>query len=329
MKQISVIIPMYNVEQYLEKCIDSVFNQGLKEEEFEVILVDDESPDKSLAVATSLTKDKKNVTIISQKNKGLGGARNTGILYATGEYLLFLDSDDWYLPNVFQNILNIAFENQLDILEFGAQGITPNGLIQYNFRTVSSEILDGITYYNSVRYMHSACNKLYSRDFLASHSLLFSEHIFIEDFEFNTRVFAVAKRVLASDFLVAQFLQSPNSITRNSDFVKREKIVNDLVVVLASAKDTYNDYIFSNETKVHNYFKERLGFVIVNIFYQLLKNKATYCEMKKVKLNLIEQNLFYVDHHVFERKKDLFRKIMIKNFRLFHITQPLMKFILK
>ena len=320
---------MYNVEQYLEKCIDSVFNQGLKEEEFEVILVDDESPDKSLAVATSLTKDKKNVTIISQKNKGLGGARNTGILYATGEYLLFLDSDDWYLPNVFQNILNIAFENQLDILEFGAQGITPNGLIQYNFRTVSSEILDGITYYNSVRYMHSACNKLYSRDFLASHSLLFSEHIFIEDFEFNTRVFAVAKRVLASDFLVAQFLQSPNSITRNSDFVKREKIVNDLVVVLASAKDTYNDYIFSNETKVHNYFKERLGFVIVNIFYQLLKNKATYCEMKKVKLNLIEQNLFYVDHHVFERKKDLFRKIMIKNFRLFHITQPLMKFILK
>ena len=328
MKKLSIIIPMYNVEQYLEKCIDSVYNQGLKEEEFEVILVDDESPDNSLAVATSLTKDKKNATIISQKNKGLGGARNTGILYATGEYLLFLDSDDWYLPNVLQNILNIAFENQLDILEFAAQGITPIGSIQYNSRTVSREILDGITYYNSVRYMHSACNKLYSRDFLASNSLLFSEHIFIEDFEFNTRVFAVAKRVLATDFLVAQFLQSPNSITRNSDFVKREKIVNDLIVVLAKAKDTYNDYIFSTETKVHDFFKERLGFVIVNIFYQLFKNKASYKEMKKIKQDLIKQDLFYVDHYVFDRNKDWFRKIMLNNFWLFRITQFLMKFIL-
>lgn len=329
MKKLSVIIPMYNVEQYLEKCIDSVYNQGLEEEEFEVILVDDESPDNSLGVATILTKDKKNVTIISQKNKGLGGARNTGILCAAGRYVLFLDSDDWYLPNVFQNILNIAFENQLDILEFGAQGITPNGLIQYHSSTVSSEILDGITYYNSVRYMHSACNKLYSREFLVSHNLLFSEHIFIEDFEFNTRVFAVAKRVLATDFLVAQFLQSPNSITRNSDFVKRKKIVKDLIVVLAKAKDTYNDYILSDESKVHNYFKERLGFLNVNIFYQLFKNKATYKEMKKIKQNLIKQNLFYVDHYVFDRNKDWFRKIMIKNFWLFQITQFLMKFILK
>ena len=114
MKQLSVIIPMYNVEQYLEKCIDSVYNQGLKEEEFEVILVDDESPDNSLAVATILTKDKKNVTIISQKNKGLGGARNTGILCAAGRYVLFLDSDDWYLPNVAKNPLDESQKKEFE-----------------------------------------------------------------------------------------------------------------------------------------------------------------------------------------------------------------------
>jgi hypothetical protein len=100
-------------------------------------------------------------------------------------------------------------------------------------------------------------------------------------------------------------------------------------IILAKAKDTYNDYILSDESKVHNYFKERLGFLNVNVFYQLFKNKATYKEMKKIKQNLIKQDLFYVDHYVFDRNKDWFRKIMIKNFWLFQITQFLMKFILK
>jgi glycosyltransferase involved in cell wall biosynthesis len=325
---ISIIIPMYNVAQYLEKCIGSVYNQGLDEREFEVILVDDESPDNSLIVAKNLTIDKGNVTIISQKNKGLGGARNTGILNATGEYLLFLDADDWYLPNVLQSILSIAQEHQLDILEFAAQGITPQGQIQYHCTAKSNTVCEGIAYYNSVRYMYSACNKLYKTDFLKSNSLLFSEHIFIEDFEFNTRTFAIAKRVLATDFLVAQFFLSPNSITRNSDIVKKKKIIKDFKIVLQKTKQTYNNHISANDVLVHHYFKERLGFVIVNLFYQLFKNKATYNHMKKVKQSLIKQDLFYVSHSVFDTNKDWFRKIMLHNFWLFRFTQPIMKLIL-
>lgn len=329
MKQLSVIIPMYNVAQYLEKCIGSVYNQGLDEREFEVILVDDESPDNSLAVATSLTKNKSNVTIISQKNKGLGGARNTGIDNAQGKYVLFLDSDDWYLPNVLQKILDIATINQLDILEFSAQGVGSEGSIQYHSTALSGKVLDGIAYYNTVRYMHSACNKLYKTDFLKSNSLLFSEHIFIEDFEFNTRAFAIAKRVLATDFLVAQFFLSPNSITRNSDSIKKKKIINDLIIVLQKTKQTYDNHITPNDVQVHHYFEERLAFVVVNVFYQLFKNKFTYKEMKKVKQNLIQQDLFYVNHYVFQKNKDWFRKIMLKNFWLFQITQPLMKLVSK
>jgi glycosyltransferase involved in cell wall biosynthesis len=328
MNKISIIIPMYNVAQYLEKCIGSVYNQGLNEDEFEVILVDDESPDNSLEVAKNLTQKRSNVKIISQRNKGLGGARNTGILNATGDYLLFLDSDDWYLPNVLQSILSIAQEHQLDILEFAAQGITPQGQIQYHCTAKSNTVCEGIAYYNSVRYMYSACNKLYKTDFLKSNSLLFSEHIFIEDFEFNTRTFAIAKRVLATDFLVAQFFLSPNSITRNSDIVKKKKIIKDFKIVLQKTKQTYNNHISANDVLVHHYFKERLGFVIVNLFYQLFKNKATYNHMKKVKQSLIKQDLFYVSHSVFDTNKDWFRKIMLHNFWLFRFTQPIMKLIL-
>lgn len=327
MKKLSIIIPMYNVAQYLEKCVGSVYNQGMKEDDFEIILVDDQSLDNSLAVATSLTKDKTNVTIISQENRGLGGARNTGMRHAKGMYFLFLDSDDWCLPNTLENILDIAIKNRLDILEFAAQGITTDNKITYKYGLVSNTILDGIEYYNSVRYMNSACNKLYKKEFLMKKELSFSEGIFVEDFEFNTRVFAKAKRVFATDFFVSQFLQSPNSITRNTNVIKKEKMVNDLITVLQKTKETYQSQIHSDDLQMHNYFKERLGFIVITLFYQLFKNNATYREILKLKLKLIDQELFYIHHPVFQKNKDWFRKTMLKNFWLFKISQPLMSYL--
>ena len=120
MIQLSIIIPMYNVEKYIHKCIHSVVQNNLKRDDFEIIIVDDESPDNSLSIATEIAKEFDNITIISQKNKGLGGARNTGIQNAKGKYVLFLDSDDFYTPNSLETILKIAFDNELEILEFGA-----------------------------------------------------------------------------------------------------------------------------------------------------------------------------------------------------------------
>jgi glycosyltransferase involved in cell wall biosynthesis len=311
--KLSVIIPMYNVAQYLEKCIGSVYNQGLNENELEVVIIDDDSQDNSLIIAKKLTEQKRNVKVISQINKGLGGARNTGIDHATGEYLLFLDSDDWYLPNTLENILNIANEKKLDVLEFAAQGISPAGEISYHKSACANEICGGFEYYNTVRYMNSACNKLYNRYFLINNDLYFSERIYIEDFEFNTRVFSKANRVMATDYLVAQFLQSPNSITRNTDDEKKKKMVNDLVIVLKKTKTTYDDFKFSIDQNIHFYFKERLGFIVTTLFFQILKNKMSIKEMRIRKKELIEQDLFYVDHPIFQKNKDWFRKIILKN----------------
>ena len=127
MIKLSVIIPMYNVEQYIETCIQSVYKQHIDTKEFEVILVDDESPDNSLQVAEKTTASFDNVKIISQRNKGLGGARNTGIKHAAGKYILFLDSDDWFIENSLEHILAIARKNNTEILEFGAQQINVDG----------------------------------------------------------------------------------------------------------------------------------------------------------------------------------------------------------
>lgn len=316
MKKISIIIPMYNVAQYLEKCISSVYDQGLNEDCFEVIIINDESPDNSLEIATKLTINKKNVKIISQKNKGLGGARNTGIENTTGDYILFLDSDDFYLPNSLSSIINQVNVHEVDILEFGAQGIDINNKIVFSLSISSNgKIYNGVNYYQKIRYSDTACNKMYRRDFLNKNKLRFLEKIYIEDYEFNTRVLVEAEKVIAIPVIVSQFLQSPNSITRNTNNDKKEKMKTDIFNVIKKIATLKNEVGKDKE----GFLNERLSFLTATLFYQLVKNKCSYNEFLKLKLKLIEEGIFFVNYPIHDKKKNLFRIVFLKNFFLFKI----------
>jgi glycosyltransferase involved in cell wall biosynthesis len=322
--KLSVIIPIYNVEKYIEKCIKSLLDNDLGFSEYEIIVVDDESPDNSLNIVKELANQYSNIKIISQKNKGLGGARNTGISNSSGEYLLFLDSDDWYLNNTLKNLISIADKYNLEILEFAAQGITSNGGISFHFfNSTNKNVLSGVAYYNTIRYLNSACNKLYKRNFLVNNNLFFLEKIFIEDFEFNTRVFFKAKRVMATDYLVAQFLQSENSITRNNDISKKEKVINDFIQIIQITNDLYLKEVNSKDRELKLFFEERISFLVTTLFFQLLKYKTSYTYKKKIKKQLEQKGLLFTDIIIYDKNKDLFRKIIIKNFFLFKIVQPI------
>lgn len=304
---------MYNVDKYIEKAICSVYNQGMSEADFEMILVDDESTDSSLDIATKLTQNKSNVKIISQKNKGLGGARNTGLGLSDGEYILFLDSDDFLVPNILNNVIKTAKVNNLDILEFGARGIDKFGQIVYS-RAISSEnkIFNGINYYRKFRYMDSACNKLYNRNFLNSNNLRFVEKIYIEDYEFNTRVFAIAQKVMGISTIVANFLQTENSITRNNHPDKLEKMRKDIIEVIKSIVNQKKD---SNIDK-SSFYNQRLSFLTATLFFQLFKNKVPYKEIVELKSQLEINDIFFINYRIYERKKNYFRVIFLKNFFL-------------
>ncbi len=317
MKKISVIIPMYNVAEYISKCIDSVYNQDLDEEDFELVIIDDASPDESLTIAQEITKKRSNVVIVSQENKGLGGARNTGIHYSSGAYLLFLDSDDWLLPNTLKDLVDLMSRDNLDILEFAAQGVNPQGKIIYHIKNNSDLYLSGYAYYNNVRYMNSACNKLYKRTFLLKEELFFLEKIYIEDFEFNTRCLATAKRIKATDKLISQFLQSDNSITRNADASKKEKMISDIILVIKKTDYLYKNQSDNNEKKV--FYLERLNFLVATLFYQLIKNKASYNEMIELKLRLKADAIYYVNHKIFDVKKNILRITILHNLWLYKI----------
>ena len=114
--KLSVIVPVYNTEEYLKECIDSILNQTL--DLYEVIIVDDGSTDGSLDIINGYVENYSNVHAISQKNCGLGAARNMGLRIAKGEYIYFIDSDDILEKNALEHCYNLAYKNKLDMLIF-------------------------------------------------------------------------------------------------------------------------------------------------------------------------------------------------------------------
>ena len=125
MTKISVIIPVYNVEKYLSKCIESVLEQDFSD--YEIILIDDGSTDTSGKLCDEYAENYSAIKVIHQQNKGLGGARNTGIEAAEGQYLLFVDSDDYIRDNIMTFLYDTAVCNDSDIVAFGMDYVYESG----------------------------------------------------------------------------------------------------------------------------------------------------------------------------------------------------------
>lgn len=123
----SFIVPVYNVEKYLSRCLDSLLTQNYQN--FEIICINDGSPDNSINILQMYQKKHNNIFIINQENKGLGGARNTGLKYASGDYIWFIDSDDWIEPTSLYLLNNyISQEGSKDMILFNAYRTKQKGL---------------------------------------------------------------------------------------------------------------------------------------------------------------------------------------------------------
>ena len=116
MTKLSIIVPVYDVEPYIRACIKSVFKQGLDDNDFELIIVNDGTPDKSMEMITDIIKQHHNIAVIEQVNMGLSVARNNGISKAEGEYILMIDPDDLLIENSLSSLLDIALKTKVDLV---------------------------------------------------------------------------------------------------------------------------------------------------------------------------------------------------------------------
>lgn len=232
----SIVMPVYKVEKSLKMAANSVLNQTFTD--FELILVDDCSPDKSGELCDKIKEKDQRVKVIhKEKNGGLGFARNTGIENCTGEYILFIDSDDWIEAETLSILYKYIKESNADIYAFSiVQDYTDeNGnvikSINVNLKKAyadnSSDIARLAVDMDVQRNFAYAWSKVYKTDFIKANNFLFTEIKLIEDFMFNVEVFQKAEKTVVLEEVLYHYIKPPHVTlvsTYNSAFDSLSKL---------------------------------------------------------------------------------------------------------
>lgn len=235
MIKLSFIVPVYNVAQYVCMCVASLLSQDLPLEQYEIILVDDGSTDSCPKICDEYERMYDNIRVIHQKNAGLSAARNTGIAAAKGEYICFVDSDDYWQHNVLADLIAQMERDNLDVLRFKYQNVNENYEVfnpykrDYRLDNDYSEVpTDGVSFLNS--RMNTQCYAvmfIIKRDLLEG--CLFTEGIFFEDTDWTPRMLARANRVASTATIVYNYLVRIGSISRAVSREKQQKVLDDKI----------------------------------------------------------------------------------------------------
>lgn len=215
MIKISFVVPVYNVEQYLERCLDSILDSSLTEEQYEVIIVNDGSTDNSAVIGQKYCNTYPNISMVTQKNQGLSAARNTGIEHAKGEYLWFPDSDDYFESKMIKEAYDLLMKNHdLDMMITCCNVIEGNSNRRGDFYPQFSgkpmcgrdAVLNG--------YEPSAVwDIIYRTAFIKGNDLRFYYGISHQDVEFNLRMMALSQKVLFTDIVTYNYIKRLGSIS--------------------------------------------------------------------------------------------------------------------
>lgn len=212
-KKVSIVIPVYNVQDYLKRCLESITGQTYKN--LQIILIDDGSTDRSGELCRFFEQQDERILVIQQENQGLSQARNCGIKYAAGDYLMFVDSDDWLAAGVVENAVTIAERENADIVIGNL--VKTDGKKEIRTQVPSKTILsrkEALYELACDRYIKNyACGKLYKKE-------LFQEVYYpagrkFEDIPTTYRLFEKAERIVWTPEIYYYYYQRKNSITQN------------------------------------------------------------------------------------------------------------------
>lgn len=220
-KKITVVVPVYNVEKYLSKCLESILAQNF--DNYEVVIVNDGSTDNSLEIAQKYEKQYPAIIrVISQKNKGLGGARNTGIRNAKGEYILFVDSDDTIKQGMLSNLYYNIKKEDGDIIFFGMEYIDENGKVidtrlQFDDDYSSFTLEEQPFIFSKDSYI---CDKMYKLSLFIENNIFFPENAWYEDLWTEPKLILHTKKMVFTKKIFYEYLQREGSIMHNSNVGK-------------------------------------------------------------------------------------------------------------
>ncbi|MCR5050542.1 MAG: glycosyltransferase [Paludibacteraceae bacterium] len=274
MTKLSIIVPIYGVEQYLRKCVDSLLAQDLPSSEYEIILVDDESPDACPQICEEYAAQRCNISVVHRENGGLSAARNSGIEVAKGAYLMFVDSDDFIEPNVLSMLVEQIERDHLDVLRYKHQYVDANGLPYnpyksdpYGRHNYSAEVTDGISFLNT--RFGTTC---YAWAFVVRRELfedcIFTPGIYFEDTDWTPRMLIKAKRVASTNRVVYNYLLTrQGSITNATNRAKQKKVLNDKMRLVGELHRQAD--VLASQGKEHSWFGRMTADLVISIIGML------------------------------------------------------------
>lgn len=217
-KQLSIIVPVYNVEKYIYKCIDSLYHQGLSDDCFEIIIVNDGTLDTSMKIVSSFVDQHSNIKIINQENQGLSVARNNGLAQAEGDYILFVDSDDFIVDNSLGIILQNALNSSADMLIADYFRLTDEEIERFtpnpNTSICKQSVMNGREAFMNF-FIPSECyiwRTLYRHSFLEKEHLFFIPNMYFEDIPFTTECYLKVEKAVLFPLPFYVYRQHNNSI---------------------------------------------------------------------------------------------------------------------
>lgn len=320
---LTVVIPVYNVEKYLKRCIESILIQEWKN--YDILLVDDGSTDSSPQICDDYAKVYDFISVIHKKNGGLSEARNTGISHAKGDYVYFPDSDDWLEPQTFKELADVLESQEFDIVSFNREFVKgeEDTIVSDPLVTQVYEGKDAFVQMLKHSYITGFANdKIYKKSLFIDNNISFPKGKYYEDLGTNYKLFLSAENVFATNQKYYHYLiDNPDSITQSwneqkfsdmfefykdifySDFVRsrlnQEELqtsqlyyVNGLIHILASL---YKSKLDKKYIDITNQVKQELlkhGVSLSQMKEQPNKLKYIFFRFNVLKLAFSIQNIF-------------------------------------
>lgn len=294
-KTLSFIIPMYNSAKWLEKCLFSILNQDIPEEQMEIICVNDGSPDNSAEVAREIRKKHPSIIVIDQSNQGTSGARNTGMKAATGKYLCFVDPDDFVEPNVYGKLVQQMEDEQLDMLRFNYQIVDEdyNPVEKRPFEKAfdySPKLMSGAEFLAT--RLDISCYILryvFRREIITKNEIWCFTGDYYDDTPWLPLVLLKAERMNVCDTIVYDYLMRSNSLVRTTDpkMIKRKA---DGIILLLTYLEQELSEIRSGKLKVESgEFEDG-----VIAWYRMMEAHSVVAMLTNVGISLFAQRKDYV-----------------------------------
>ena len=309
MKKISVIIPIYNAEKYITDCLDSVINQTYKN--LEIILINDGSKDNSGKICDEYAQIDTRITVVHNENKGVSYSRNYGIKISTGEYILFIDSDDRIKTNYIYELINANKDNQYDLVICNMKNIyiNSNNIIEENV-SIETEKLSNILK-NDYVYLQELLPypflKLYKAEIIKKNNIYFPEHIcagedqifnfqyyrFVKSYKFINKVlhyyFHRDNNSLSQIYNEKTLKMSLEKLEKEKNFFELLGIKDKEIVFNTHVIDLIQCFVIMEGKHSYRRFKE----VIVLLKEKLYKTNKYYNKKREIIIKLINNNIYF------------------------------------